>query len=168
MYLIPPSSRQLVHDQSMMASDTPVNRAQRNTPCEAVGNEEAVEGIARPCEPQTRPDERHQRNIIHAESGIVHDRVGELGIPDGESPDLRQELDLQERNRGHTPGPVPIEPRERGETSRSEGQPEQEVRIEEEGHRARARRAVSGRLGPRQSHDHRSASSASGTRIRRR
>ena len=105
---------------SPTAPQTPVEGTQRGTPRQNVGGQEAVEGVARPRELQAVLDEGNQRNVIHAEAGIVHDRPGELGIADREPPDLREKLDLQERHWGDTPWSIPVEPRELGEAIRSE------------------------------------------------
>ena len=79
-----------------MTPNTPVEGAQGDTPCRAVGGPEAVDGVARPPELQAVLDEGTERNVIHAEARIVHDRARELGIADREPPDLGETLDLRE------------------------------------------------------------------------
>jgi hypothetical protein len=80
----------------------------------------------------------------------------ELGVADREPPDLREKLDLQEGDRGDSPRAMALDPRKFGESLRSEDEPDEEVSVEEEGHRAGARRGVRPPWG-RHSQDQRSA-----------
>src|SRR5207249_1362663 len=59
---------------------------------------------------------------------------------DGNPPDLREGLDFEERDGRDSPRAVAIEPGEFGESFRSKSEPDEEVGVEEEGHRPGVRR----------------------------
>src|SRR5437879_9301662 len=63
LFRSPLSSCELLHDQAVVTPNTPVEGAQGDAPCQAVGGQEAVEGVARPPELQAVPDEGNQRDI---------------------------------------------------------------------------------------------------------
>src|SRR5438046_3990096 len=86
---------------------------------------------------------------------------------DGNPPDLREGLDFEERDGRDSPRAVAIEPGEFGESFRSKSEPDEEVGVEEEGHRPGVRREA---RPPAACHsqDQRSAWSMRGTRRSRR
>ncbi len=83
----------------MACADPTVQRAERDTTGRTVGDEQTVEGVTGPIEPQGVANDRHQRDVVDREPGVIHHGSHELGIANGEPPDLGKELDLEEGNR---------------------------------------------------------------------
>jgi len=119
-----------------------VRGTERDTSGRAVSGEQTVEGVASPIEAQRMTNQGHQRRVVDGESRVVHQFVHELGIVDGQPPDLSKELDLEQGDRGDAPGAVTLDPRECGEPLRTEDDPDEEVGVEEQGHRGVARRGI--------------------------
>ena len=138
----------------MVGADPAVQGAECDTAGRTMGDEQTVEGVTGPIEPQSIANDGHERDVVDRESRVLHHRRHELGIANGEPPDLGQELDLEEADWRHTPGSISIDPGELSEPLRSEDEPDQKVGIEEEGHRAGARRDTRPRPAPRHSQDH--------------
>lgn len=90
----------------MMSANAAVGRTKRQSASRAVGDEHAVEGVARPLEAERVADQRHQRNVVHREARIFHHGAGELGVADGNPPDLREGLDFEERDGRDSPWAV--------------------------------------------------------------
>jgi hypothetical protein len=67
-----------------------LSRRDRHHPCAAAQSPRLA------LELQVVLDEGTERDVIHAEARIVHDRAGELGIAGREPPDLGETLDLRE------------------------------------------------------------------------
>ena len=95
----------------MLGTHRSVQRAERHSTRLAVRGQQAIEWIAGPGHWQCFFDERYERNFVQGEAGIPRDRLRELGLPNLEPFDLRQELDLEQRDGRHTPRPISVEPR---------------------------------------------------------
>jgi|GEM_PF-5452997 len=128
-----------------------------------MGNEKTIERIASPVEWQSMTNYGRQRDVVNCKSCIVHHRIRELRVTNGEPSNLSEELNLQEGNRRDTPGAMAIQPWEFGKPFRAEDEPDQKMGIEEKSHRFDRRRKTRPRSEPRQSQDHWSALSPSGT-----
>lgn len=147
-----------------MGPNDAVRGAKRDTPKRAMSSKQTVERVACPVHRDSLMNERHEGNIVDDESGIRHNSIGEIGVTNRKFADLGEKLNLKEGNRRHAPRAVAIEPRKLRKPLRPENQPNQKMCVEKHGHRRCRRRGASWRSEPRHSHDHRSASSARGTR----
>ena len=125
-----------------MSQHPAVCGAEWDTPGRAVGGEQTVEGVASPIEPQRVTNQGHERRVVDSESRVVHQLVHELGIVDGQPPDLGKELDLEQGDRRDAPGSVTLDPWECGKPPRTEDDPDEEVGVEEQSHRGVARRGI--------------------------
>ena len=72
----------------MAGADPAVQGTERDTASGTVGDEQPVEGVAGPIEPQSMANDRHERDVVDRESRVVHHGSHELGIANGEPPDL--------------------------------------------------------------------------------
>jgi hypothetical protein len=153
----------LRRNKPVMGADAPVGGAKRNPASRAMGNEKTIERVASPVEWQSMAYYGCQRDVVNRESCILHHRIRELRVANGEPSNLSEELDLQEGNRRDAPGAMPIQPWEFGQPFRAEDEPDQKMGIEEKSHRFDRRRKTRPRSEPRQSQDHWSALSSSGT-----
>jgi hypothetical protein len=154
---------ELSRNKPMMGADAAVVGTKRDTASRAVSYEKTVERVASPVESQSMANYGRQRDVVDREPCVIHHCIRELRVANGEASDLSEKLDLQEGNRGNAPGAIPIQPRKFTKSFRAEYEPDQKVGIEKKGHRFDHRRETRPRSG-RQSQDHRSAFSASGTR----
>ena len=71
-----------------------IHRTERYAPRFAVRREQPIERVSGPREWQCLLDERHERDFGQYETWVTGDCVGELGLPDLETADLREELHL--------------------------------------------------------------------------
>jgi hypothetical protein len=129
-----------------------------------MGDKKTTERVASPVERQSMANYGCQRDVVNRESSVLHHCIRELRVTNGEPSNLSEELDLQEGNRRDAPGAMPIQPGEFGKPFRVEDEPDQKMRIEEKSHRFDRRRKTRPCSEPRQSQDHWSAFSSSGTR----
>jgi hypothetical protein len=79
----------------MMTLNVAVGRAERNAAGEAVRDEHAVEGIARPGQAQRAAHQTRQENIVNSEPRILHHGVREFRAPNSEAATLGKQLDLE-------------------------------------------------------------------------
>jgi hypothetical protein len=115
----------------MAGADPAVQGTEGDAAGGTVGDKQAIKRVTDPIETESMADDRHQRDVVDRESRVVHHRPHELGIANGEPPDLGQELDLEEGHRRHTPGSMSIDPGELGKPLRPEDEPDQEMGVEE-------------------------------------
>lgn len=153
----------LRHNKPVMGADAAVDGTKRNAARRAMSDEKAIERVASPVERQSMANDGCQRDVVNRESCILHHRIRELRVTNGEPSNFSEELDLQEGDRRDAPGAVPIQPREFGKPFGAEDEPDQKMGIEEKRHRFDRRRKTRPSSGPRQSQDHWSAFSPSGT-----
>jgi hypothetical protein len=130
----------------------------------AVGDEQTVEWVTSPLQPESVADKASQRDVIDGKACIAHHSIHKFRITNSKTSNFGEKLDFQKRHWRYTPRTVPVDPGKFRDSFRSQNKPDQEVRIKEKCQRAARRRETRPPSGPRHSHDHRSARSASDTR----
>lgn len=80
----------------MVDANPAVQGAERDTAGSTVGDEQTVEGVTCPSEPEGMTNDRPQRDVVDPESRVVHHGCDEVGIANGQPADLGKELDLEE------------------------------------------------------------------------
>ena len=73
-----------------------------------------------------------ERRFIHEKPRIFRDRFGKLGDAGPEPSDFIEQLELEKRNRGHTPRPIALQPRKLLQTWAPEDDPRQELSVEQD------------------------------------
>jgi hypothetical protein len=154
----------LRQNKPVMGADAAVGGTKRNPASRAMGDEKTIEWVASPVEGQSIANYGCQRDVVNRKSGVLHHCIRELRVMNGEPSNLSEELDFQKRNRRDAPGTIPIQPLEIGQPFRAEDEPDQKMGIKEKSHRFDRRRKTRRCSEPRQSQDHWSALSPSGTR----
>jgi hypothetical protein len=147
-----------------MLPERAIEGAKWSAPGRAMRGEEAIEGVSGPRQGHGVANHGHEGRLVEKEPRIGRHGVHELGVPHLEPPHLSEELHLEERHGGDTPGAVALQPSEFVQPGGSDHDPEEKVRIEEEvQERSSGTRSPSS---PGQSHPQDGAFSASGTWIR--
>ena len=143
----------------MVVTDATIGRTKSYAAGRAVSDEQAVEWVASPLQPERVAHKVSQRDVIDSKACIAHHSIHKFRITNSKTSNCDEKSEFPEKTR---------EIHSTDGTGRSREIPrfasDQEVRIKEKCQRAARRRKTRPPSGPRHSHDHRSARSASDTR----